>query len=179
MVELLVLGLALGVMLSVLWGTVRTGISPMPSSAHAREAMLGLLPESVEGSILELGSGWGGMACCLAKRHPQAPVEGYELSVVPWVFSALRQRASGLKNLSVHRADFRSADFSGASVLVCYLHPEGMKRLAEALEERLPPGLVLISNTFALPGFEPQEVLVLDDLYSTRIYSYVGREAEA
>ena len=179
MVELLVLGLALAVMLSVVWGTLRAGISPMPSSRKAREAMLELLPERVEGPIVELGSGWGGLARCLASRHPQAPVRGYELSVLPWLFSVLWQRGSAFKNLSFHRADFRDLDFSDAKVLVCYLHPEGMKRLAETLGGRLPSGVVLISNTFALPGWEPQKVLVLDDLYSTRIYSYVVAGPEA
>jgi len=178
LVELLVLGLALGVMLSVVWGTLRAGISPMPSSDKARKAMLSLLPASVDGPILELGSGWGGLACCLAERHPQAPVQGYEVSVLPWLFSVLRQRALGLGNLSFHRADFRGVDFSGARVLVCYLHPEGMKKLGEALEGGLPRGVMLVSNTFALPGFEPHQVLVLDDLYSTRVYSYVGAGIE-
>ena len=178
MIELWVLGLALAAMLSVLWGTLRSGISPMPSSAKARDAILDLLPGELEGEILELGSGWGGLAFSLAKRCPQASVRGYETSLLPWLFSVVRLRVSGVENLSFHRRDFRELDFSVGQVLVCYLYPGAMSVLAEALGGKLPEGGLLISNTFALPGWKPRQLLELNDLYRTRVYCYGGAEQE-
>ena len=148
----------------------------MPSSAKARDAILELLPGDTEGPILELGSGWGGLAFSLAHRCPQASVRGYEISLLPWLFSVLRLRSSAVENLSFHRSDFGRLDLFASKVLVCYLHPGGMKSLAEALGGRLPEGGLLISNTFALPGWKPRQVVELDDRYRTRIYCYGGGE---
>jgi len=39
--------------------------------------------------------------------------------------------------------------------------------------------MVIISNTFRLPGWQPDEVVELDDLYRTRVYRYVvGRKGK-
>ena len=51
-----------------------------------------------------------------------------------------------------------------------------MTALAETLGGRLPDGGLLISNTFALPGWKPRQVVELDDRYRTRIYCYGGGE---
>ena len=47
-----------------------------------------------------------------------------------------------------------------------------MERLAERLMQ-LKPGSAIISNTFRVPGWQPDEVVELADLYRTRVYRYV------
>ena len=48
---------------------------------------------------------------------------------------------------------------------------EAMQRIADG-QAGLTPGSTLISNTFRVPGWTPDTVLELDDLYRTRVYCY-------
>jgi hypothetical protein len=158
-------------MLSILIGVLRTGISPMPSSQAAIKQILAFVPAG-DGPIFELGSGWGTLAIPLARAHPKRDIVCYELSTIPWLFSVLRARLSGAANLVMRRGDFFQADLSEAQVVVCYLYPGGMTQLQPKLERELSPGAVVLSNTFALPGWKAEEEVKLDDLYRTPVYRY-------
>lgn len=158
--------------LSVVAWTLVLGISPMPSSRRAREAMLGLVDPGTVGVIHELGAGWGGLAVGLAERCRGARVIAWERSPVPWLVSWLRARRH--PNLEVRWADFRAADFSGATVLVCYLFTGGMQRVDERLRRDRPRDVVVVTNTFLLRGWEPEVVVTLDDLYRTKVARYRG-----
>ena len=57
-------------------------------------------------------------------------------------------------------------------MIVCYLFPKGMEKLSKKLEKELKPGTLVISHTFALPGWKPFKTLDVDDLYYTKIYFY-------
>jgi len=120
-----VLVIALAAIGLVFWTTIRTGSSPVPTSPNVRRTMFALLPARLpgpaEGRIYELGSGWGGVAMGLARQYPDRTVVGYELSLLPWLFSRLRLLARPLANLSFRLADFRNADLSDATLCVCYL----------------------------------------------------------
>lgn len=169
--DIAVLVAAMLVMASIVWTTLRVGISPMPSSALARRAMLAAAAGAPRGTIIDLGSGWGSLAIRCARAWPERTVIGYELSWVPWLVSMLAKQLLRLHNLELRRADFLQADLGGAAVLLCYLFPRGMHDLAHKLRgEGLHPRV--ISNTFALPSFEPDEVIHLQDLYRSRIYLY-------
>jgi len=158
--------------LSIVWWTLRTGISPMPSSKKAMDAMLDLIPPSVSRPIYELGSGWGGLTLVLAKRYPNVSVVGFELSPLPWAVSVLRAHLSRRKNVTFRRRDFFECDLSKAQVLVCYLYPGGMERLGEKLTDKMGADGTLISNTFRLPGCTPETVVELTDVYRNRVYRY-------
>ena len=121
---------------------------------------------------MELGSGWGQLAIDLARQNPQRQVIGYEMSLIPFCISSLRNRFFGPPNLAFKREDFFNAPLEEAGVLVCYLFPGAMSRLAESLPKETEQALFMISNTFRLPGFEADEMHELTDLYRTRIYRY-------
>ena len=171
-IELIILIFALILVISIVWGTLRTGISPMMSSGQARQAMLDCIREPHGGQFIDLGSGWGTLVIPLAQKYPGRQVIGYELSFLPWCVSVVRKYCLGLHNLTLYRRDFKSANLDGASVLFCYLHPGGMLSLQEKLEKEGAPGMVIISNTFALPSAQPIDTIQLDDLYRTLIYKY-------
>ncbi|MDX2015654.1 MAG: methyltransferase [Myxococcaceae bacterium] len=168
---LLVLGVIALTAASIIIGSLRLGISPMPSSAVARRAMLSLVPAEVTGEVHELGCGWGGLALALARTAPRARVIAWEASLVPYLVSSLRAR--GVPNLEVRHGDFLRADLSRADVLVCYLFTGGMRALSDKLvRERPGAALCVVSNTFALHGWAPRETVVVDDLWRSRVYRY-------
>lgn len=155
---------------SIVWHSLSVGISPMPSSGLAREALLELVPVGLTGPVHELGAGWGTLAVPLARRLPGVRVIAWETSPVP--FAVLWLRARGLPNLEVRRADFFTADFTTAQLVVCYLFTGAMERLATRLRTELPAGALVLTHTFALRGWEPELTGRLDDLYRTPVYRY-------
>lgn len=157
----------------ILVGTLRSGISPMPSSPKAQRAMLSLMPQSVSGPVYELGSGWGQLAWAAAKQLSNVRVIGYESSLVPWAVSRILGAALGKSAVEFRWADFRKRDLSDAQLLLCYLYPGAMTHLAERFKKELKPGSVIISNTFRLPGWVPEKVIELDDMHRTQIYRYI------
>jgi len=144
----------------------------MPSSVKACRAILDVSEQAPEGSIIDLGSGWGTLAFALAQKYPERPVIGYELSWLPWVYSRLCKTIFGLHNLKILRQNFLTADLSEASLLVCYLFPKGMIALQQKLSHGQSPDTLLISSTFALPDRKPTQTIRLNDLYNTPIYIY-------
>ena len=182
--------LALVAVLSILIGSLRAGISPMPSSRKAHQAVLSMLEmsESVKDShngrgltLIDCGSGWGHLVFQLARRYPETQVIGYELSFIPWLASCLLARFLLMNNLTIYRENFSGTNLpvplSQGDILFTYLYPKGMARLAELLtSEELSKhsgrSQQLVSICFALPGFEPDEQQTLNDLYQTRIYRY-------
>lgn len=172
--ELGFLALVLVAALSIVWSTLRTGISPMMSSSAATQAMLNAIAEP-KGPIIDLGSGWGTLVVAAARQYPAQQVIGYELSWLPWLVSCLRKRYLRLDNLTLYRKDFNEADLSQAAILLCYLFPEGMAALAEKLTRQPSRAVDIISNTFALPACQATQTIRLNDIYKTPIYLYRWR----
>ena len=61
---------------------------------------------------------------------------------------------------------------TSASVVICYLYPGAMRRLKGKFEKELSKGAIVVSNTFAIPGWRPMRVIEADDLYRTPLYVY-------
>jgi len=161
------------VLLSIVYYTIRCGISPMPSSAKAVRILSGLIAEiSPPSHIIETGSGFGGLAIALARTFPGVRITAYELSPVPFIFSKILIRLLGIGNLHVFRADYLREDLSAADIIVCYLYPGGMARLMEKLKNELSRNAVVLSNTFAMPGWNPEKVIDTGDIYRTKVYVY-------
>lgn len=161
------------VWLSIVFWSLRNGISPMPTAEKVKRKVLAAIPPETQGTVIDLGSGWGNMAHQIAKALPHCQVLGYESSPIPYLFSRLWQSIDRQANLQFLRRDFFKLPLEEISLIYCYLYPDAMKKLATKFNEELKPGTVIISNTFALPGWEPVEVLQTQDAYHTRIYLYV------
>lgn len=170
--ETLLLVVAILAGLSIIWSTIICGITPMPSSAVARKAMLALSCETGDGPIYELGSGWGNVLIALAKQFPNRQIVGYEISFLPWLISKLLIKILGLKNVHVYRKNFLNADLSEASVIVCYLFLEVMEKLDAKLKTESSELKFVISNNFSLPNHTPVKTIQLNDFYGSPVYLY-------
>jgi hypothetical protein len=164
---------------SVVWSTLRLGISPMPTSRRARRALLSLVPPDVQGEVHELGAGWGGLALALAEACPRAQVIAWEASWVPWLVFRLRLVLRPPSNLELRRRDFFEADLSRAGLVVCYLWTGAMTRLSRKFDAELSPGAVVLSHTFGLRGWSAETTRSVDDLYRTPVYRYLMAERRA
>ncbi|MEI6893537.1 MAG: class I SAM-dependent methyltransferase [Colwellia sp.] len=158
--------------LSIIYSSVKVGITPMPSSKKAYLAMMQLVSDTGTGTIVDLGSGWGNFVIRIAKQYPQRKIVGYELSFLPWLTATLLKKLFNLKNLTLYRQNFYLADLSDASVLVCYLFPEAMEKISHKLQTEHANVHFVISNNFALPSYKPSKTVRLNDFYKSPIYLY-------
>lgn len=165
---------------SIVYSTLKTGMSPMPSSAKVRKEVLDLLSKqnpAAGQTIIDVGSGWGNLIIPIARKFPQTQVIGYELSLLPWLACLLIKKILRLNNLKLYRQDFLKADIPQDSILTCYLHPRGMKKLKHYLQQREQVASTVISVYFSLPGwdettFKETRVIRIKDLYQTPVYLY-------
>jgi len=157
---------------SIIFSTLKIGISPMPSSKKAYQAIIALADETGSGPIYDLGSGWGSLVIRLAREYPDRQIVGYELSLFPWLITKIVKRILGLSNLVVHREDFLKADLSGASVITCYLFPVAMAEIERKLKREKGKLGFVISNNFALPSYQASRVVQLNDFYQSPVYLY-------
>ncbi len=109
----------------------------------------GLKPGEV---FIELGSGDGRVLVEAAKDG--AKVTGYEINPALYLYSLARILVSR-SSAKVRLANFWQKDLFGADVVMTFLVPRTMPRLAKKLEEELKPGARLISYSFNLPGKKP------------------------
>lgn len=161
--------LAIGLLLTY---TIRTGISPVPTTPGVAETILALASDAPPGRVYELGSGWGNLAVALARRFPEREVVATELSPLPWLVSRLWQRIFPRPNLTIRRADFFRAPLADAGLVVCYLYPGAMRRLAPKLQRELAEGALVVSNSFAVPGWAAERTATAADAYGTKVYLY-------
>ncbi|WP_114418282.1 class I SAM-dependent methyltransferase [Marinospirillum perlucidum] len=176
-VLLVIGGLLLLVLVSVVVSTLKTGMSPWPSHAAARQVILGqvaqLLDQEDQDRVLtDLGSGWGHLVVPLARRYPHCRVIGYEVSFFPWLVSWLLKKLLRLDNLTLYRGDFLQAPWYLSDLVICYLVSPSMQALAEQLRQRQEGPRYLISHFFALPGYQPWQTLHLPDWYRSPLYFY-------
>lgn len=163
------LAIALIILFLLLFFTLKNGISPMPTSPKVRRHLMDLLPEMSDGTIVELGSGWGNLIFPLSKKYANCKIIGYENSPIPYIFSSLINHSP---NLQIMRKDFFQRSLQDADLVVCYLFPRGMEQLKPKFEQELKPGTKVVSHTFAIPGWTPTETIEADDIHCSKIYLY-------
>ena len=154
------------VLLLLLLFTWKNGVSPMPTSHKIRDALLENLPELNDGTIIELGSGWGNLLFPLSKKYAGCSIIGFENSPIPYLFSSFLNHS---KNLKIVRNDFFEKSLREANLIVCYLFPANMERLKEKLERELRPGTQVVSHTHEIPTWKPKQTISVD---SSTIYLY-------
>jgi len=175
----ILIGLGL-IVLSVVWSTLKTGSPPVPTSPSVLHTMMSLLPARLPScgpdagheNIVELGSGWGGVAFALAKRYPEHRIVGYELSILPFVVSRMRLALWPRTNLRFRRTNFLSADLSRVVLAVCYLAPQSMAGLSAKVQAELPTGALVLCNTFSFRSWQERDHKTAPDMYRSPVYLY-------
>lgn len=153
--------------------TVATGSPPTPTSRRVRSTILAALPVRIpQGTIYELGAGWGGLSIELARRFLDYPVVGIELSPLPWIATRCRSVVLGPPNLKIQYGDFLNVTLADASLVVCFLSTENLVKLQPKLAAEMPTGALVLSSTFAMPGWSPVERWTATDMWRSPVYLY-------
>ncbi|MDP3986382.1 MAG: class I SAM-dependent methyltransferase [Candidatus Veblenbacteria bacterium] len=108
--------------------------------------------------LVDLGCGDGRIITTAARRYGLKSV-GYEVALVPYFLAQLRILWSGTRGRArVHLKSFWGVDLSSADIVVCFLTPSAMARLAPKLEREIKPGARFATYAFSLPGRAPSGV---------------------
>lgn len=160
---------AFALLLLVYWSVARTRVPLYLSSRQAWQAVAERLPPCAR--VADLGSGLGGLLRFLAQQRPDGCYVGMEVAPLPFLLSWLRMRL-GSWNYEVRWGSLWRADLQPFDVVYAYLSPVPMADLWHKIRREMRPGTLFISNTFQVPGVEPDEVVQLDDLHRSRLYLY-------
>jgi SAM-dependent methyltransferase len=146
-------------------GAVISRVPLYLSSAKAMRAVAERIPQRQNLRMVDLGCGTGGLLRYLAESRPDVQLEGVDAAPLPWLISRLRLgRRAGVRFGSLWDEDLSRYD-----VVYAYLSPAPMHRLWEKARREMHPGSLFISNTFAIPDVEPDEVVDLQDLSRARL----------
>ncbi len=127
----------------------------VPTPDDLVEQMLDLAKVTPKDFVMDLGSGDGRNIIAAAKRGAWAM--GIEFNPDLVLLSKKNAAAAGVYDQAQFvEGDMFEADFSEASVLVLFLLPDNLKRLAPKFLE-MHPGSRIVSNTFGIEGWMPDQ----------------------
>lgn len=157
-------------LLALVYGkTYRTQVPLYLSSRAAAEATARLLPRDGGFSFLDLGSGGGGLIRHLHQARPDGNYHGIEAALLPFLLSLCRN-LNAAHGCRISWGDFWIRDLAPYDVVYAYLSPAPMAALWRKARMEMRPGSVFISNSFAVPGVEPELCIELRDLGRSRLY---------
>lgn len=160
----------LGLVFSILYGSLKTGISPTITRFSHAKILANIIAQLPQNRVYDAGSGWGTLAFVIALKNPQKQIIGIEYSWIPYLFSKLLEKFKKNKNLHFTHGDFRDFSWQNDSIVVVYLYPKGMQYLASTLQSQKPD--MLFSLGFILPGYKPESIQTLPSWWPMPLYMY-------
>ena len=119
-------------------------------------AVIAAVPMKPDQVLVDLGCGDGRVLRC-ARKICGIRTIGFEVNLMAYLKA--RILGIGLKNMEIRLKNFWSQNLAEADVVFCYLYPDVMQKLAAKLRAELKSGTRVVSCNFALPGFNPIQVL--------------------
>jgi SAM-dependent methyltransferase len=127
----------------------------VPTPPALVEKMLDVAKVTPQDFVMDLGSGDGRNIIAAAKRGARALGVEYNPDMVE-LSKRTAEKAGVADKAQFVQGDMYVADISKASVMALFLLPENMNKLA-AKFLALKPGSRIVSNHFAVSGWEPDE----------------------
>ena len=157
-------------MLLVYRGAITGQVPLYLSNRTTADALAQLIPTHHGARFIDLGAGVGSVVCRLARLRPDAHLVGVENAPATWLIGRLRTRPLG--NCEWRWKDLWRTDLAAFDVVYAFLSPAPMAELWRKVEREMRPGSVFVSNSFAVPGRDPDSTIELDDARHTRLYCY-------
>ncbi|WP_153109460.1 class I SAM-dependent methyltransferase [Propionivibrio limicola] len=140
------------------------------SNRAAIAALSQIIARQKQIRFIDLGAGTGSVAYRLAQNFPDTHVSGIENAPASWLIGYLRTR--GKKNCHWRWGDIWKTDLSHCNIAYAFLSPAPMTRLWEKARNEMPPGSLLISNSFPIEDVEATEIIDVDDTRRSKLYCY-------
>ena len=135
----------------------------VPTPSDVVDAMLKLAKITSSDVVYDLGSGDGRIVITAAKAYGARGV-GIDIDPERTREATANARAAGVSDKVMFvTQDALTADISPATVVMLYLSPSFNSRLAPKLMKELKPGTRVVSHAFDIPGWKPQQRIVVSD----------------
>ena len=132
----------------------------VPTPPELVERMLDLAAVTPQDFVIDLGSGDGRNVIGAAKRGARAL--GVEFNPNMVALSKKNATQAGVSDKAMFvEGDMYEADISKANVLALFLLPSNMLQLRQKFLD-LRPGSRIVSNTFGIEGWTPDETVTMD-----------------
>ncbi|MET1081319.1 MAG: class I SAM-dependent methyltransferase [Pseudomonas sp.] len=118
-------------------------------------------------AFVDLGCGFAGTLCQLAKAYPQARLEGFETA--PLVFLIAWLRCLPRRNCRIRFRSLWTANLGEFALVYCFLSPAPMPALWRKAQAQMRAGALLVSNSFEVPGEPPEQMIELRDWRRSRL----------
>ena len=154
----------------IYWSSFRTQVPLFLSNRITVHRLASQLPDRPGLRVLDAGSGTGSFVRQLARLRPDWHLTGLETAPAPYWLS--RWLARGQINLQLLHGDLWQHSLRHYDLVYAFLSPVPMPALWKKARKEMPPGSLLISNSFAIPDQPPESVIEVSDRRSTRLYCY-------
>jgi SAM-dependent methyltransferase len=138
----------------------------VPTPLPVVDRMLEMADLDEDDMLYDIGCGDGRIVINAAKIYG---ARGVGIDIDPQRIKESKQnaKAAGVEKLvKFIKKDALKVDISKATVVTLYLLPESNELLRPILEERLNPGVLVVSHNYSIPGWEDKELdfaTVLDE----------------
>ena len=154
--------------ISITW-TDFVGAPYVATPRRTARRMLELAEVGPEDVVYDLGSG-DGRLLWLAAQEFGARAVGIEIDPFRYAWTKLLIRVKGLENqVEVRRENFFQTDLRPASVVTAYLLRDTNRKLADKLENELPPQARVVSRKYIFPEWTLIAEDPVDELYVYRV----------
>jgi hypothetical protein len=129
------------------------------STTESVERLLTLAELRDDDVVVDLGSGNGLIPLTAARMNPK--LRGWGVDIDPKLVAESNQRArdAGVANrVQFHHRNAFDVDLGDATVVTMWLFPELMQLLRPVILERARPGTRVLTSTWGLGNWEPDEV---------------------
>lgn len=148
---------------------VREQVPLYLSNSKTQNTLADLVPPDINVTFIDLGCGLGDIVTHVARARPQARVIGVETAPLSFLVAWVRTKLFASENAEIRFQSIWDTDISNADVVYAFLSPAPMSRLNEKIRVEMKPGSRFISNSFAVPGSEPDEIVAVDDTRETQL----------
>lgn len=131
-----------------------SGAPWVPARSYDIERLLDDAEVTVGTRYVELGCGDGRLVVAAARRG--AIAVGYELNPILWLVATLR--CLGVAHASIRFGNFWRVSLHKADVVMVFLVPRTMPRLAQKAAAEMKSGARLVSYVFPIVGQKPELV---------------------
>lgn len=154
----------------VYWSSYRTQVPLFLSNRQTARAVAGLLPPgSIE--VLDAGAGIGSFLAAFAQQRGDARLTGIESAPAPFALARLRTRKHPATTIIL--GDFFARSWAGYDLVYAFLSPAPMPEVWDKARREMKPGSLLVSNSFGIPGVEPNRIIEVADRRRTRLFVFV------
>jgi hypothetical protein len=157
------------VLILVYWNSAGERVPLYLTNDRTREAITNLIPPDAT-TFADLGCGLGGVVLHVARRRPTMAVVGVESAPIPFVISWLRLKFARLANAEIRFQNFWSCNLAAFDMIYCFLSPVPMAELFRKAQDEMRPNSQFVSNSFPVPGIEPDHVSEVADRRCTQLY---------